>query len=358
MPSGRRVHLQSSPRAKMAVRSALIPGARYVMHTTSTHERGELSGLVLPHKKGDGAGPNGGESMNLQKASLTALCASMLISAKPAPPPSTSSPEIAYVNISGGARRSYQLRVANEDGTGAATLYSSRDTGQMVPHMGPRADRTILLVQGSKLSLVRYESSSTGTKLSSIEPLPSIGTSTGAQEVALSPDGKKFVFFAQNDKTFWLFDLSSRVFSPLLQLAATPRRFKFSREGSSIVYLEHVSDTNAILKSVSISGGPPIELGISGDFWDLEPVHQSDGFIFVRGLNSRTSRLEYHPADGGAAVDLAQGYAPSLKCDDTTVIYQQPQADSSVKLLRVDLASKAGSTTSATGNYWPDYIGC
>lgn len=296
--------------------------------------------------------------MTFQKAALLALCASTLISAKPAPSPSTTDPQIAYVNISGGTRRNYQLRVANEDGTGAATIYSSRDIGQMVPHMGPRADRTILLVQGSNLSLVRYESTSTGTKLTSIEPLPAIGSAPGAQEVAFSPDGKKFVSFAQNDMTFWVFDLVTRTFSPLLQLAATPHNFAFSRDGSSLVYLDHVSDTDAILKSVPLSGGTPVELGIRGDFWDVEPAHQSDGYVIVRGVGIKTSRIEYHPAGGGATVDLAQGYAPSLKCNDGTVIYQQVQADSSVKLLRVDVATKSGFTTSTSGNYWPDYVGC
>ena len=296
--------------------------------------------------------------MERTKLAAAAILAATLIGAKPAPPPSTSAPEISYVNISGGTRRNYQLRVANEDGTGAATIYSSRDTRQMVPHMGPRSDRTILLVQGSDLSLVRYESTATGTRLASIESLPSIGAAPGAQTVAFSPDGKKFVSFAQNDKSFWVFDLVTRNFSPLLQLAATPHNFAFSRDGSSLVYLDHVSDTDAILRSIPIAGGAPRELGIRGDFWDVEPAHKSDGYVLVRGVNNRTSRVEYHPAGGGAPVDLAQGYAPSLKCSDSTVIYQQVQADSSVKLLRVDLATKAGSTTSSSGNYWPDYVGC
>lgn len=289
---------------------------------------------------------------------LLALCSSLLVSAKPAPPPSTSDPQIAFVNISGGARRQYQLRVANEDGTGAATLYTSRTVGQMMAHMGPRSERTILLVQGSNLSLVRYETSSTGTKLSSIEALPSIGSSVGAREVAFSPDGTKFAHFAQNDRKFWIFNLVTRVFTPLVQLAATPRAFAFSRDGSSILYLDHVSDGEAVLKSVPLSGGDPVELGVRGDYWDIEPAHGSNGYILVRGLTYETSRVEYHPADGGAVVDLAQGYAPSLKCDDSTVIYQQVQSDSSVKLLRVDLATKSGSTTSSSGNYWPDYVGC
>jgi WD40 repeat protein len=289
--------------------------------------------------------------------SIALLAASPGMAAKPVPS-GTTTPDIAYINISGGARRNYGLRLANEDGTGANSILSSRDTGQMVPHMGPRADRTILLVQGGKLSLVRYEPTSTGTRLTSIESLPSISNSVGAQEVAFSPDGKKFANFSQLDMTFWIFDLVTRSFTPLIALAATPHNFAFSRDGTSLVYLDHVSDTDAILKRVSLSGGAPVELGIRGDFWDVEPAHQSDGYVLVRGVNTRTSRVEYHPAGGGATVDLAQGYAPSLKCDDSTVIYQQIQPDSSVKLLRVDVATKSGSTTSSIGNYWPDYVGC
>lgn len=289
--------------------------------------------------------------------SVLLVASSPGIAAKPVPP-GTSTPEIAYINISGGSRRNYTLRLANEDGTGANTIYSSRDIGQMVPHMGPRADRTILLVQGSKLSLIRYEPTSTGTKFTSIEPLPAIGNSVGAQEVAFSPDGKKFVNFSHLDMKFWVFDLVARAFTPLLQLAATPHNFAFSRDGSSLLYLDHVSNTEAILKSFPMSGGPPVELGIRGDFWDVEPAHNSDGYVLVRGVDITTSRVEFHPAGGGAPVDLAQGYAPSLKCDDSTVIYQQRQADSSVKLLRVDLAGISDFTTSNSGNYWPDYVGC
>lgn len=303
--------------------------------------------------------------MRLRKTALLVLFVSTAALAapkpgggKPPPPPATSNPDIGFVKISGGVRRLYELRVANEDGMGAATIYSSRDTGQMVPHMGPRNQRTILLIQGSKVSLVTYEPTSTGTQLKSIEALPGIGTAPGAQTVAFSPDGSKFVSFAQNDMSFWVFDIATRTFSPLLQLAATPHHFAFSRDGSAIVYLDHVSDTDAILKSVPLAGGTPIELGIRGDFWHVEPAHQSDGYVLVRGVDVTTSRIEYHPADGSGPFDLAQGYAPSLKCDDSTVIYQRNNSSGGVSLLRYNLASNTGNTTSAGGNYWPDYVGC
>ena len=291
----------------------------------------------------------------------------LILSLAPAPafagkpvPAGTSNPEIVYVNISGGTRRNYALRVANEDGSGANTIYSSRDIGQMMPHMGPKADRTILLIQGSKVSLVRYEPTATGTKLTSIEELPPIGSSRGAAEqVDFSPDGKKFVSYSPLDKTLWIFDLVQRSFTPLLALQDHPPGFAFSRDSSAIFYLDRVSSTESALKKVELASGAVTDMGISGDYWWVEPAHQSDSFVLVRGLDYATSRIEYHPGDGSAPTDLAQGYAPSIQCDDSSVIYQKINSgSSSVSLFRVEVASKAGSTTSTSGNYWPDYVGC
>lgn len=279
--------------------------------------------------------------------------------AKPPPPPSGSTtPEIAFVQISGGARRNYTLRLANEDGSGASSIYSSRDIGQMVPHMGSKAARTILLVQGGNVSLVRYKATSVGTALDSIEHLPPIGSSPGAIDVDFAPDGKKYVNFSPLDNSFWIYDIEQRVFWPLIELNAVPHGFAFSRDSSAIIYLDHVSNTEAVLKKVSLSGGAPIELGIRGNYWEVKPAHQSNGFILLRGSDAATSRIEWHPADGSGPYDLAQGYEPSLQCDDSTVIYQKLNSGGSVSLLRVEVASKQGYTTSTSGNYSPDYVGC
>lgn len=290
-------------------------------------------------------------------AATFVLAAPPSVAGKPAPI-GTSDPEIAFVNISGGSRRYYQLRVSNEDGTGVSTIFSSRDIGQMVPHMGPRGDRTILLVQGGKVGLIRYEPTSSGTKLASFEALPPIGTSSGAQQVDFAPDGKKFVSYSAADKTLWIFDLETRVFSPLIALANHVRGFAFSRDSSAVLFLDEVGN-EAVLRKVLVSGGAVTDVGIRGDYWGIEPAHQSESYVLVRGLDYSTSRIEYHPADGGSVTDLAQGYAPSLQCDDSTVIYQKVNSVSStVSLLRVEVASKAGATTSTSGNYWPDYTGC
>ena len=296
--------------------------------------------------------------MGRTKLAAAVILVATLTGAKPAPPPSTSDPEIAFVNISGGARRHYALRLANEDGTGAVTIYSSRDVGQMVPHMGPRADRTIVLIQGGRVSLVRYESSSTGTKFVSITPLFTINDAVGAQRVDFSPNGKDIVWWDRPISTLKIFNLDTQSSTPLIQLASEPHYFAFNKDGSAVLFLDHVTDSDAILKSIPTGGGTPTEVGLRGDFWGVVAAPGSDALILTRGINNRTSQLDYYATAASGADSLATGYVPSIKCDGGTAIYQQVQADGSVKLLRVNLTTKVGATTSSIGNYWPDYVGC
>lgn len=287
-----------------------------------------------------------------------ALAATPASSAKPPPPTGTTTPDIGYVRISGGARRFYELRLANEDGTGANTIYSSRDIGQMFPHMGPRADRTIALVQGGRVSLVRYDVTSTGPIFVSIEPLFTIREASGGQAMDFSPNGKDIVWFDATAGALKIFNLDTRSSTPLLSLAREPNSFVFNRDGSAVLFLEYVTDTDAILKSVALAGGTPVDLGLRGNFWGLEAAHTSDGFIVNRGLDIKTTYLDYYASAGSGPTTLAQGYLPSFKCDDNVVIYQKVNTDGSVSLLRVNPTTLAGNTTSTKDNYRPDYVGC
>ena len=79
----------------------------------------------------------------MKRLSTSAVALALLTTAVQA-----ASPDLGYVKISGGTRRLYELRVASEDGTRATTLYSTRDIGQMMIRMGPRADHTIIVIQG------------------------------------------------------------------------------------------------------------------------------------------------------------------------------------------------------------------
>ena len=296
--------------------------------------------------------------MTYCKAAIACLFATALVSAKPAPPPTTGAPQIAYVNISGGARRHYQLRVANEDGTQAATLYSTNNIGQMVPHMGPAAHKTIVLIQGGRVSLVRYQTSSAGTTFQSIAPLFTINDAVGAQHVDFSPNGKDIIWWDRPINTLKIFNLDSGVSAPVIQLASEPHHFSFNKDGSSVLFLDHVTDTDAILKQIPLTGGTATDVGLRGDFWGVEPAHNSDALVLTRGVDIRTSSLDYYPTPASAPTTLAAGYVPSFRCNGTVVIYQKVNTDSSVSLLRVEPTSLASYTTSPTGNYWPDYVGC
>jgi hypothetical protein len=296
---------------------------------------------------------------------LIAILASTSIAAKPpsrggggggSGGSSTTAPQIAFVNISGGARRHYQLKVADEDGSHSATLYDTRDIGQMVPHMGPAADKTIVLVQGGKVSLLRYTTSSTGTAFQSIEPLFTAGSQTGAIHVDFSPDGNDIAWFDNSSKQLKVFHLDTRTNTTVTPAYFTDE-FSFNADGSAILYLEYVSDTDEILKQVPASGGTSTTL-LEGDYFGVESAHSGTGFILTRAADVKTNALEYYASPDSSPTTLATGYVPSFKCGDGTIIYQKVNSNSSVSLLRIDLGTGAGYTTSSSGNYWPDYVGC
>src|SRR5687767_14529202 len=110
----------------------------------------------------------------LHRASLTALLTAALVATPPAlaqgkggkPPASaTSTPEIIY-SLSG---KTYQLRVANEDGTGAVTLHSS---GQPIfARFGPRGSGKIAFWEGKSLKMLTYEATSSGARTTAVANL-------------------------------------------------------------------------------------------------------------------------------------------------------------------------------------------
>jgi Tol biopolymer transport system component len=294
------------------------------------------------------------------------LLASAAVAAKPPSPgggggdsgggSGTTAPQIAFVNISGGTRRHYQLRVADEDGSHSATLYDTRDIGQMVPHMGPAGDKTIVLVQGGKVSLVRYTTSSTGTAFQSIETLLTVSSQTGAVHVDFSPNGNDIAWFDNSARELKVFHLDSGTSTTVTPVGFT-EQFSFTGDGSEILYLEYIGQGDEILWRVPSGGGTPVKL-LEGDYSGVEPAHSGSAFILTRSSSLKTSTLEYFSSPSSGSTTLATGYVPSFACDDSTIIYQRVNSDGSVSLLRRDMATGLGYTTSSTGNYWPDYVGC
>lgn len=288
------------------------------------------------------------------------LFASSAMGAKPTPPPpsGTATPDLGYVQITGGRlNKTYTIYLANEDGSGASSVYSTSDSGQMLIRMGPKADHTIVVIQGGRFSLLRYALSSTGATFVSIEPLVTIANVSGAQMVDFSPNGKDIAYFRGSDNSLWNFNLDTRASTKVAQLASYINGISFDQTGSNILFVENASSnaSYAVVKSVPTAGGNIALMGLEGDYNGIESSHTSGSFILTRHFLTETMTLEYH-AGSSTPVILATGYLPSFRCDDRMVVYQHV-SNGSVSLLEHDMVSGLEHTLTSNGNnYRPDYI--
>lgn len=121
------------------------------------------------------------------------LTAAAPVSAQKGKPTVSLNAEIGYTYASGNYM---DLRLANEDGTGAVTLHRGVFGGIGQFDLGPRAQRQIAFTENRLLKLLTYEPTGTGSvRTTSVVTLFS---STGmAESPSFSLDGSKIAFFIQ-----------------------------------------------------------------------------------------------------------------------------------------------------------------
>lgn len=290
--------------------------------------------------------------LTLALAGALALYSTPAVTAKPQPP-GTATPEVAVVRISGGSRRFYELRLSNEDGTGASTLYSSRDTGQMMVDLGPRADRKLLLVQGGRLSLLSYDITSTGAEMTNLEQIVDMGHA-GAATATYSPAGTHIAYVRNGNSTIWQYDLATKAHTLVIDLPNLVGGLTFSRDGSTLFYLEQVGPEEFSVNSIPLAGGAPTEIGPRGYFTEIAAMRTSDDLILVDITN--WPQPDIYRYTNGSLQRLTNGYVPSFKCDDTTMIFQRINPDSSVSILKYPMGPGGESVFSTRSLYWPEYF--
>jgi len=261
-------------------------------------------------------------------------------------PGGTTNPEVGFVRIlSNGSR---ELRVSAEDGTGASVLHSA-GRAQMFVSMGPRPQHQIAFSEGGKVRLLTYEVTSTSLKTTNIQTLVDMNTS-GSQSFDFSPTGAHVAWINPRDYTIYLYNVASNQTSPLLTTQNRTGDATFTKDGESLMFLEEVSESDYVLKSVPITGGSPVELGYRGNIMQVEAGRTDDRLVLVYYDHT----MEMVPAGGGTRVRLPNGYAPSLRCDDRVVIFQRAY-NGGVSLHKYDLQTGLTSTFSNKDLYWPDY---
>ena len=173
------------------------------------------------------------------------------VSAQKGKPSSPVNPEIGFTYASGNYM---DLRLANENGTGAVTLHRGAfgSLGQF--DLGPRTQMQIAFTENRDLKLLTYEPTGNGS-------LRTVGVDViydgplSVDALSFSNDGSKIAFFGSSatDNQIMIYDVGSRTISPLTSgdYAAT---LAWYHDGSGLVYRTAIPHVGYAIKEVMLDG--------------------------------------------------------------------------------------------------------
>lgn len=280
---------------------------------------------------------------------IAALLAGSAQAAKPPAPAGTNSPEVIYT-LAG--RRSYELRVANEDGTGAVTLFKGPQL--VIGKFGPRADRTIVFMHANQLILMTYATSSTGVVEESREILLDIGRRFSG---SFDFSGTDVAWWHPGTGDLRIYNLASRsdrFVANVPDLAGV----SFSADGSKIFYGDGKFTGRYSLHSIPVAGGDPTELGIGTNALVFDSGRTADHFAVAYHISGNW-QLDFVPAGAASGEKIAKGIEGSFRCDDQVIIYRQPTGTNGYDTLNYDRATGLSSVFSTHNDvkfasYMPD----
>src|SRR5205085_1083825 len=101
----------------------------------------------------------------------------------------------------------------------------------------PRSLHAVLMIEGSKLTLVKYRFSSTGVQFDSLSVLPVSGTTAD-----ISPDGSLIAYSDLPTRSFWTYRLSDGAKTQIATISADENfgTVRFARDNSALVYRVNV----------------------------------------------------------------------------------------------------------------------
>ena len=239
-------------------------------------------------------------------------CAALFLAAAPSPtfaaPPSagTQSPQLSYVR----SARGYSLVIANDDGSGARTIYSS--SRMINGDFGP--DGMIYFWDGGRFNRMPAIGGSVEVLFDTNGQIPNHSD--------VSPNGASVAWFSVAGSTLYRYDLATRTQTPLAQVPYIIS-LTFDHTGNSIIYAEEVGTVDYELKVISAGGGTPSSLGLVGRISHIDSA---------RG--DATLALTFNPAGAGAYISLwkpgmmtpvriTDGYNPTYRCDDSAILFNR-----------------------------------
>jgi Tol biopolymer transport system component len=257
---------------------------------------------------------------SIHLAMLLALAATPAMAAKP-PSPAPVDPKVAYVILAGPG---YELRVTNEDGTGAATLYKS--SAPIRIDLAPRAQRQIVMTDGGKtLKLLSYDIAGNGG-FTNIQVQTLYTSAKFINGPDFSPDGSKIAFGAEDELI--VYDLATST-AQTWTTTSYVWDLAWYKGGNAIAFIEPPNGGPfATLFEISTPGGPQT------------PLHTERNIDAVDAsrTNADALLLSYNDAAGNALIGLWQGgsyltsnltnrpaaFKGSLNCDDSKLVYGAP----------------------------------
>lgn len=235
-------------------------------------------------------------------------------------PSGTTAPAIAYVRSSTSGNR--QLIVANEDGSGAVTVYSS--AGRLLNGQLGR-DGFIYFFNGGNF----YRMPALGGAATLLFETPG----TISRPFALSRDGGSIAWFSKDAGMIMRFDLG-RGQTPIASVAHV-LDLTYDRLGSSIIFVEEVDSTGSEyqLKRVSAGGGTPSLIGLSGRISSVDSAHADDTLLLTFNPVGASPYLALWKPGMGSPMRLTDGYNGVYRCDDSAILYDR-MASSGAALYR------------------------
>lgn len=285
---------------------------------------------------------------------LSLLTCGSAHAAKPPTAPGTSAPEVVFSYRS---NKGYQLRVANEDGSGAAVLHSSGSP--IYARFGPRASNKIAFWEGKTLKLLTYEIASGGVRTAAIQQLAS---TAGTQfsvivDFDYSPTGGHLAWWHPDERKIYTHDLQTGATSAILDTGYPVSDVTFTRDGQTIIYAESIggSFTDYRLLSVPVGGGTPAELGISGNILTVDSGNSDDKLLLTKQIVNVGRYLEIVPEGQTSGTRITDGWDGNLHCSDERILFRLPGSRPSQ--LVYDLTTGQTMTFSRDSNVtWPSFM--
>lgn len=254
------------------------------------------------------------------------------------PSSGTTNPQISYVRASTSGAR--QLIVANEDGSGAKTIYSS--TRMLSGALAP--DGMIYFWDGGNFMRMP----ATGGTAQRLFDTPG----TIIRKSDLSNNGASLAWFSDGAGILFRYDIATGQQTPVVQVPFVID-LTFDHTGNYIIYAEQVGEVDYELKSVPAAGGSPTSLGLVAPISNFDSARADGTLVLTINVRGVGPHLALWKPGMSAPVRLVDGYNGTYRCDDSAILFDRMTPSGAALYRRA--SSGAITTVAKPESIFPSY---